>query len=420
MVPYVRCNGHSPRYRHPPARPPTLRLAARSTTLVIKHRRYRCAHCQHLWREDLTRAADPRQKISKTGLRWALVGLVCQHLSISRIAEGLGVSWNTANDAVLAEGQRLLINDPTRFNGVKVLDVNEHVWRHTRTGDKYVTVIMDLTAVRDGTGTARLLDMVPGRSKAVFKTWLAEQDEHWKQGIEVVAMDGFTGFKTAAVEELPQAVEVLDPFHVVKLGSEALDQTRQRVQREVHGRRGRKEDPLYKARRTLTTGLSLATEKQKAKLESLFKQPEHEPVQLVWSVYQRMVDAYRHPKPEVGRWAIEQLIAEIGTKVPKGLPELQKLGGTLWRRRTDILAYFDHIGSSNGPTEATAGWNICGVSPWDSRIRRTISHGRCWRPAGLGRGYTLNPEEPHRHAMHKRDPCWLESCRDSRNRDESS
>lgn len=71
--------------------------------------------------------------------------------------------------------------------------------------------------------------------------------------------------------------------------------------------------------------------------------------------YQRMVDAYRQPKPEVGRWALEQLISEIGTKVPKGLPELKKLGGTLRRRKTDILAYFDHIGSSNGPTEALNG-----------------------------------------------------------------
>ncbi|PCC35110.1 ISL3-like element ISAar19 family transposase, partial [Glutamicibacter sp. BW77] len=330
-------------------------LGWRPTVLVIKHRRYRCANCQRVWREELSQAVAPRQKISRTGLRWALVGLVCHHLSVSRIAEGLGVSWNTANEAVLAEGQRLLIDDPTRFDGVKVLGVDEHVWRHTRTGDKYVTVIVDLTSVRDGTGTARLIDMVPGRSKAVFKTWLADQEEQWKQGIEVVAMDGFTGFKTAAVEELPHAVEVLDPFHVVKLGSEALDQTRQRIQREQHGRRGRKDDPLYKCRRTLTTGLSLATEKQKTKLEDLFKEPEYEPVQLVWSVYQKMVDAYRQPKPEVGRWALEQLINEVGTKVPQGLPELKKLGGTLRRRKTDILAYFDHIGSSNGPTEALNG-----------------------------------------------------------------
>lgn len=142
---------------------------------------------------------------------------------------------------------------------------------------------------------------------------------------------------------------------MVKLGSEALDQARQRVQREQYGRRGRKDDPLYKCRRTLTTGLSLATEKQKQRVEDLFNVAKHEPVQLVWSVYQRMVDAYRQKKPEIGKWAMEQLINEIGTKVPKGLPELKKLGGTLRRRKPDILAYFDHIGSSNGPTEALNG-----------------------------------------------------------------
>src|SRR5699024_6472730 len=30
-----------------------------------------------------------------------------------------------------------------RFEGVKALGVDEHVWRHTRRGDKYVTVIID-------------------------------------------------------------------------------------------------------------------------------------------------------------------------------------------------------------------------------------------------------------------------------------
>ena len=327
----------------------------RPTVLVIRHRRYRCPSCRHVWREDLSKAVAPRQKISRTGLAWALNGLVCQHLSVSRIAESLGVTWNTANDAVLAEGQRVLISDSSRFDGVKVLGVDEHVWRHTRTGDKYVTVIVDLAAVRDGTGTARLLDMIPGRSKAVFKAWLTEREDQWKHGIEVVAMDGFTGFKTAAVEELPEAVQVLDPFHVLKLGSDALDRTRQRVQREQHGRRGLNDDPLYKARRTLTVGLDLAIEKQKAKLEDLFTEPAYEPVQLVWSVYQRMVDAYRQPKVEVGKWALSTLIDEIGAKVPAGLPELKRLGTTLKRRKNDILAYFDHVGSSNGPTEALNG-----------------------------------------------------------------
>ena len=111
------------------------------------------------------------------GLRWALEALVCQHLSVARVAEGLAVSWNTANNAVLAEGQRVLIADPARFDGVRVIGVDEHVWRHTRRGDKYVTVIIDLTPVRDKTGPARLLDMVEGRSKQAFQQWLADRPQ---------------------------------------------------------------------------------------------------------------------------------------------------------------------------------------------------------------------------------------------------
>ena len=81
----------------------------------------------------------------------------------------------------------------------------------TRRGDSYVTVIIDLTRIREGSGPARLLDMVEGRSTAAFKTWLAERPQDWRDGVEAVAMDGLTGFTTAAAEELPDAVAVMDP-----------------------------------------------------------------------------------------------------------------------------------------------------------------------------------------------------------------
>jgi transposase len=144
----------------------------RPTKLLVRVRRYRCTGCGHVWRQDTTRAAPPRAKLSRSGLRWALEGIVCQHLTVARVAEGLGVSWNTTNTAVLAEGKRVLIDDPHRFDGVKVIGVDEHCWRHTRRGDKYVTVIIDLTPVRAGTGPARLLDMVEGRSKKVSRSGL--------------------------------------------------------------------------------------------------------------------------------------------------------------------------------------------------------------------------------------------------------
>jgi transposase len=330
-------------------------LGWRPTTLLVTVRRYRCSGCGHVWRQDTSRAAEPRAKLSRRGLRWALEGIVCQHLTVARVAEGLGVSWNTANSAVLAEGRRVLIEDPGRFNGVRAIGVDEHVWRHTRRGDKYVTVIIDLTGVRDGTGPARLLDMVEGRSKQAFKEWLAEREESWRDGVEVVAMDGFTGFKTATTEELPDAVAVMDPFHVVRLAGDALDECRRRVQLATRGHRGRKGDPLYSARRTLHTGADLLTEKQRQRVEDLFAVDEHVEVEATWGIYQRMIAAYRAPDRTRGRELMQQLIESVSHGVPGPLTEVITLGRTLKKRAVDVLAYFDRPGTSNGPTEAING-----------------------------------------------------------------
>nr|BFF06060.1 hypothetical protein GCM10023233_10290 [Brevibacterium otitidis] len=62
----------------------------------------------------------------------------------------------------------------------------------------------------------------------------------------------------------------MDPFHVVRLAGDALDRCRQRVQQDTCGHRGRKRDPLYRARRTLHTGAGLLTDKQAERLRALF------------------------------------------------------------------------------------------------------------------------------------------------------
>ena len=126
---------------------------------------------------------------------------------------------------------------------------------------------------------------------------VADRPEDWRAGVEVVAMDGFTGFKTATAEELPDAVAVMDPFHVARLGADAMDRCRRRVQQDLHGHRGRKDDPLYRTRRTLHTGVDLLTDRQRARIEALFAGDEHVEVEATWGVYQQMIAAYRHPRP---------------------------------------------------------------------------------------------------------------------------
>ena len=105
-------------------------LGWRPTTLLLTIRRYRCTGCGHVWRQDTSRAAGPRAKLTRTARRWALVGLVRQHLSVARLAGALAVSWTTANSAVLAEGRRVLLGDPARFDSVQVIGVGEHVVCH--------------------------------------------------------------------------------------------------------------------------------------------------------------------------------------------------------------------------------------------------------------------------------------------------
>jgi transposase len=85
----------------------------------------------------------------------------------------------------------------------------------------------------------------------VFADWLAAQTPAIRAGIETVAMDGFTGFRTATAETIPRAAAVMDPFHVVALAGNAVDRCRQRVQQEIHGHRGRSGDPLHGIRHVL-------------------------------------------------------------------------------------------------------------------------------------------------------------------------
>src|SRR5699024_11249235 len=103
--------------------------------------------------------------LSHAAALWALKSVVIDRLSIARVASNLGVSWHTANDAVLDTGRRLLIDDPNRLTGVRVLGVDEHVWRHTRWGNRYVTVVIDLTPDRKST---RLNSSHVSSSYAVF------------------------------------------------------------------------------------------------------------------------------------------------------------------------------------------------------------------------------------------------------------
>jgi transposase len=254
------CGGQGRRHDTVVRRFTHLPLGHRPTWLEVATPRYECNGCGRVWRHRLRSAARARSRLTRAAGMWALAAVVLDHVPVSSVARILGVAWHTAHTAVAELGRQLLIGHPARLDAVLVIGVDEHCSRHTGfASDRFVTVIVDLTPVRDRSGPARLLDMVEGRSARVFQTWLDAQTDAFRNTVQVVAMDGFTGFKTAAAAAVPDAVTVMDPFHVVALVGDKLDLARQRVQHDTLGHRGHAGDPLYAARRTLRTGKDLLT-----------------------------------------------------------------------------------------------------------------------------------------------------------------
>ncbi len=123
------------------------------------------------------------------------------------------------------------------------------------------------------------------------------------------------------------------------------------MQQEQLGRRGHKNDPLYKIRGLLRDGLEHLSARQHARLRTgLAPGDPHGEVELAWSCYQQLRAVYSGTASARQRWALaERLIASFPT-CP--IPEVARLGRTLRAWRAQVLAYFATDGLSNGGTEA--------------------------------------------------------------------
>jgi transposase len=304
--------------------------------------------------------ARPRALLSARACWWAIGQIRREHASVLGLARQLGTTWRTVWRAVEPLLEQMAA-DEARFEGVNALGVDEHVWHHVSTkpvedggrGPKEFTGMVDLSRDSKGRTRARLLDLKPGRSGAVYANWLKERNEAFRAGIKVATLDPFQGYKNALDDELEDAIAVLDAFHVVKLGTAAMDEVRRRVQQETLGHRGRKGDPLYGIQNTLRCGAERLTDKQKARLNKAFEADErHEEVQLAWQCAQQLRAAYKADKLSDGKKIAEKVLASFPT-CP--IPEIKRLGKTLKRWRAAFLAYFDTRRSSNGGTEAING-----------------------------------------------------------------
>ena len=97
----------------------------RPTQLVVRVRRFACTHCCRVWRQDTSALAQPRARLTHSAVEWGLRALALECMSVCRVAAALGISWHTANNAILTRAEQILNEVPDRFKRVEVLGVDD-------------------------------------------------------------------------------------------------------------------------------------------------------------------------------------------------------------------------------------------------------------------------------------------------------
>jgi transposase len=329
-----------------------LPMTGRPVVLCWWKRVWCCPHrlCEQKSWTERHPAIAPRAAVTERARQWAFEQVGECDAAVSAVAAQLGVAWWTVMDQVIDRGTAL-IDDPARLapaeGPVEAVGVDETAYlRASATrSTTFATGIADLTPGR----SARLLDVVEGRSGSVLADWLAGQEPAWRAAVTTASLDPFRGYATALTAQLPDAVRVLDPFHIVRLGLACVDDVRRRVQQDTTGHRGRSRDPLYGIRRVLRRRRDRLSTRARARLEAglIAGDPDGE-VTLAWTVAQDLMNLYQQGDPDQARAQAEQLISDL-RDCP--IPELARLGRTLHAWRVELCAHFEHPAVSNGPTE---------------------------------------------------------------------
>ncbi len=325
-----------------------LPVFGRQSRLGWRKRRWRCpdGDCGvGSWTETNDELALAGRFVTTRAARWMCRQVGGHGRTVEEVATDLGCDWHTVNDTVVEWGEALLAADTDRISKVRGLGLDETLFN--RTGrwriQAWCTSIVDV-------GRGQLLDVVAGRSAAGPAAWLAQRSSEWLNGIEFGVLDLSGPYRATFDTMLPDAHQVADPFHLVKLANQRVDEVRRRVQNETLGHRGRKDDPLYRCRRLLTKADERLDDKGRTKLLGLLGAGDpHGEVRMAWHSKEVIRSIYDIDDHELAVAFVDRLATDLQDQsVP---PEINQLGRTITRWSTQITNWH-RSALSNGPTEA--------------------------------------------------------------------
>lgn len=264
--------------------------------------------------------------------------------TISHLARELGCCWDVINTAMLVYGTALLKADTKRLKETTAMGLDETLF--VREGPykrkSWSTTVCDVI-------NHQLIDVLPTRDFTEVAGWLRRRPHHVRENLEYGCLDMSKTYNAVFRVVTPKATRVIDRFHVMRHAIYAVDQVRRRVQQQRLGHRGRRDDPLYRARKLLVIKETGNDPELQERLEALLAlgDPDGE-VAFAYSVKEAVAQFYETEDPAEAEDLLRDII-DHGLK--RSAPfEVRTLARTLQNWFDQILAWHE-AKVSNGPTE---------------------------------------------------------------------
>jgi transposase len=263
------------------------------------------------------------------------VAWLAVNTSKSAVSALMRIAWRTVGsicERVAAEAQR----EVDLLAGLKRIGIDEISHRK---GQRYLTVVV----CHD---TGRLVWAAAGRDRATVERFLDELGEERCSQIELVSCDMAAWISGPIADRLPNAERCVDPFHVVQLATDALDEIRREVWNDAR-RAGQTQAArdLKGARFALWKNPENLTTRQRTKLREIER--TNRPLYQAYLLKEHLRQIYRLPTDH----ALNLLTAWIDWARDSKLEPFLRLADTITEQRAGIEAAIRH-GLSNARVEA--------------------------------------------------------------------
>ena len=338
-------------------RPRDVRLGEDKPILLWRKRKWRCQvdGCERkVFTECLPEQIPARARITTRARRLAAEAIGDHTRPVSGVAAEFGMDWRVAHDAFVAHAAQVLPEQPPP---VTVLGVDEtrrgkaHYETDPTTGEKTWVDRFD-TGLVDLSGNGGLFAQVNGRTSKVLIEWLQAQDPDWLANITHISMDTSATYARAARLALPDAVVVVDRFHLSALANKAVTDYRRELAWALRGRRGRKSDPEWAQRNRLLRAVETLTPDELAKVREAMRRADPSGgLEKCWQGKEllRKLLKLAGTNPDRGR-IFNALTAFYLHCADSGVAQLRRLAWTVHAWQNSIIAGL-HTGISNGRTE---------------------------------------------------------------------